>query len=328
MEAKYYIKKEIKGNEFVQCKLCPKFCVIKKDEKGFCGVRKNIDNKLISLVYGKAAAVNIDPIEKKPLYHFLPGEKVFSFGTVGCNLNCTFCQNWEISQPSSVWGKELSPEMIIDLCKQNKCEIVAATYNEPTIFFEYMLDVFKLSKKNKMYNVVVSNGFINEEPLKELIKYTDAFNIDLKSFNDDFYKNLTKSNLKNVLNTLKLIKESGKWLEITTLIIPGYNDDEKQLNQLCKWIKDNLGKNVPLHFSAFYPMHKLNDVPATSKEILYKAKKIAKDNEIKYVYLGNIAEEQITSCCDEDLIKRDIYSVTKKENKCKKCNEKIHGVFM
>ena len=323
MEASYY---ENKGN-FIQCKLCPKFCIIKENDIGFCGVRKNIDNKLISLVYGKAAAINIDPIEKKPLYHFLPSEKVFSFGTVGCNLNCTFCQNWEISQPDSVWGKNLSPKQIVDLSLKNKIKIIAATYNEPTIFFEYMIDVFKISKEKGFFNVVVSNGFINEEPLKELIKYVDAFNIDLKSFNEDFYKNLTKSNLQNVLNSIKIIHDSGKWLEITNLVIPGYNDDEKNIENLCNWIKENLGLNVPLHFSAFYPMHKLADINPTSKKILYKCKEIAENFGIKYVYLGNINEKQITKCCNENLIVRNNYNVIKKEKKCNKCDKILHGVF-
>jgi pyruvate formate lyase activating enzyme len=313
MEALFYEKKD----NFVQCKLCPHFCVIKKNEKGLCGVRKNIDNKLITLVYGKTASINIDPIEKKPLYHFFPGEKVFSFGTVGCNLNCTFCQNWEISQPQSVWGRNLSPKEIISLAEKNNCKLIAATYNEPTIFFEYMFDVFKLSKKKGMFNIVVSNGFINEEPLKKLLKYADAFNIDLKSYDDDFYKNLTKSRLNPVLKTIKTIYENNKHLEITNLIIPGYNDNEKQIKALCNWIKNNLNENIPLHFSAFFPMHKLNDISATTKEKLYECRKIAKEIGLKYIYLGNINEDQITYCdCGKELIIRKNYHIIKKEKKC------------
>jgi pyruvate formate lyase activating enzyme len=322
MEAKHYLKKK----NFVQCGLCPHYCVIKENYLGFCKVRKNIDGKLISLVYGKIIALNVDPIEKKPLYHFFPGEKVFSFGTVGCNLKCNFCQNWEISQVDNVEGETFSPNDLVNLTISKNCKIIAATYNEPTIFFEFMLDVFKLAKKKNLKTVVVSNGFINEKPLKELIPYVDAFNIDLKSFNNDFYKKFTKSNLNSVLETLKIIKQSGKWLEITNLIIPSENDSEEEIKKMCLWVKENL--NVPLHFSAFYPMYKLNDIPQTSKEILFKCKKIAEKIGLKYIYLGNINEDQITYCdCGNELIVRKNYFITKKEKKCNICHKKTDGIM-
>ena len=285
-EAKYY--KKLK-DEFVQCCLCPKNCVIKNGEYGNCNARKNISGKLYSMVYGKLVAVHIDPIEKKPLYHFMPGSKVFSIGTNGCNLHCKFCQNWEISQvKADENGNAVNPKKVVEECVKSGCEIIAYTYNEPTVFYEYMLETAKLARERGLKNVMVSNGFINEKPLRELVKFIDAVNVDLKGFDDNFYKKYCGALLEPVLNSLKIIYNSGIHLEITNLIIHGLNDDFKMIDKMCKWIVSNLSEEVVLHFSAFYPQYKMMDIERTSKGVLIKAKDIALKNGLKNVYVGNI----------------------------------------
>ena len=331
-EAKYYTKKK----DLVQCNLCPRNCIIKDNELGDCGVRKNINNKLYSLVYGKAVSVAVDPIEKKPLFHFMPSSKILSWGTVGCNLHCKQCQNWTTSQakPGEYPDSELMPADLVKSAIESDCKSIAATYNEPTVFYEYMLDTFKLAKKKNLKTVIVSNGFINEKPLKGLLPYLDAANVDLKCFNNNFYKETTTAWLEPVLETLKTINKSRTWLEITNLIIPTLNDDLKEIKKMCDWIKDNLGSNVPLHFSAFYPCYKLDNLSPTSENILIKARNTAKKAGLKYVYMGNVRTEdgETTYCpkCKKQLIKREGFFVTEnnlEKNKCKFCNEKIDGVF-
>jgi len=260
-----YWKKE---NGKIRCNLCPQNCLISEEKVGFCGVRKNIKGKLISLVYAKPCSINLDPIEKKPLYHFLPGETALSIGTLGCNLKCVFCQNWEISRanPEEYNLETKTPKEIIELVKESKAKIIAYTYTEPTIFYEYMLDIAKLARKEGIKNVIVSNGFIQEKPLKELIKFIDAANIDLKAFDDNFYKKNCLGRLGPILRTLKILKESGVWIEITNLIIPGKNDDMKKIEEMCKWIKNELGEDIPIHFSRFFPMYKLNYIKSTPIE--------------------------------------------------------------
>ncbi len=323
MEASYYTKEK----DYVLCKLCPRHCKISSDEVGYCKVRKNVNGKLISLVYGKAIALAVDPIEKKPLFHFYPGMPILSFGTVGCNLRCKFCQNFEISHPTEIDGENISPSEIVNLALERKCKMIAATYNEPTIFFEYMIDTFKLAKEKNLKTVVVSNGFIEEEPLRELLKFTDAINIDLKSFDNKFYTSLTTAWLEPVLRTIKIINESSTHLEITNLVIPGKNED---FESLCSWVVENVGKEVPLHFSAFYPMHKMLDIERTSKELLDKAFSVAKEKGILHVYHGNIRGEENTYCsCGELLVERigyEIISNNVKKGKCK-CGKRIKGCF-
>lgn len=330
-EALFYkkLKKKV-----VRCFLCPNFCVINENELGKCLARKNINGKLISLSYGKPVAINIDPIEKKPLYHFLPGTKTFSIGTAGCTLKCDFCQNYEIAQtsPEDFSAKVIGPEEIIKKARENNCRSISYTYNEPTAFYEYVLDIAKLARKNKIKNIIVSNGYINEEPLKRLIKYIDAANIDLKGFTEIFYKKNCFGSLKPVLNALKILK-SNVWLEITNLIIPGLNDNQKDIDKMCRWIKKNLGSDIPLHFSRFFPMHKMLNKQITPVETLEKAYKIAKNNGINYVYIGNVDNKrENTYChkCNALLIERNGYSITKnniKRNKCNNCNAKIQGIF-
>ncbi|MDD5331796.1 MAG: AmmeMemoRadiSam system radical SAM enzyme [Candidatus Nanoarchaeia archaeon] len=285
-QALFYTKKE---NKKVQCNLCPHLCKLNDKQTGICGVRKNINGILYSLSYNHPIAINIDPIEKKPLYNFMPNTKTFSIGMVGCNFRCLNCQNWDLSQRKAeeFKTKEITPEQIIKMTKDSKCPSISYTYSEPGVSIEYVLDTAKLAKKNKIKNVVVSNGYINQEPLKEIIKYIDAFNIDLKSINDDFYKKVCSGKLKPVLETLKTIKKYKKHLEITFLVIPTKNDNLKEIEKMCIWIKNNLGKDTPLHISRFFPYYKLSNLEPTPVETLLKARKIA-EKYLKYVHIGNV----------------------------------------
>ena len=276
-------------NKKVKCILCPKGCVILQDKSGVCGVRKNLEGKLYSLVYEKPVAVHIDPIEKKPLYHFFPGSKILSIGTYGCNLDCKFCQNYDLSQEFEAEDfnliENITPDSIIDMCRKRSLGFVAFTYNEPTIFFEYMLDVAKLCNKNNIKTVVVSNGQINKEPLMQLIEYIDAFNIDLKSFNNDFYKKICNGDLDTTKNTLRTITEQKKHLEVTFLLIKGFNDNEIEFKLMCEFLK-TLGENIVFHISRSFPRYKM-EFESTPIELLKKFEAIAKE-DLKYVYIGNV----------------------------------------
>ncbi|MFH1823305.1 MAG: AmmeMemoRadiSam system radical SAM enzyme [archaeon] len=328
-EALYYKKLKDKA---VQCHLCPHICFLKSEERGKCRVRLNKDGKLISLSYGKPCSVALDPIEKKPFYHFLPGKKALSLGTAGCNLSCQHCQNFSISQcnPENIQTLNLDPEEIVDNAKKNKTRIISYTYTEPTIFYEYMLDIAKAAKKLRIKNTIVSNGFINEKPLKKLIPLIKGANIDLKG-NSEFYKNICGARIEPVLETIKKLKEKV-WLELTNLIISGYNDDVEEFKKTVNWIKENLGVDTPLHLSAFYPCYNLK-VPATDPAILIKLRIIAMSNGLRYVYTGNIndIEGSTTYCpkCHKALIIRSGYRVSIKNFKGGKCScgEKIPGVW-
>ena len=273
----------------VKCTLCPKGCVIADSKTGVCDVRENVKGKLYSLVYEKPVAIHLDPIEKKPLYHFYPGSAILSIGTYGCNLDCRFCQNYDLSQEFEAshfkFIDNVAPEQIIKTCIDRNYKFVAFTYNEPTIFFEYMLDIAKLCKANGLKTVSVSNGQINEKPLRYLINYIDAFNIDLKAFNGDFYKKICNGDLQTTKNTLKIIVEEKKHLEVTFLLIEGFNDDESEFRQMCEFIK-SLGEDVVFHISRAFPRYKLQH-GITSIELIKKFEKIAK-GYIKYVYVGNV----------------------------------------
>ena len=328
-EALYY-KKE---NGKTRCLLCPKKCIVAEDHIGYCGVRKNIDGKLYSLVYEKPCSTHVDPIEKKPLYHFFPGSTAFSVGTLGCNLGCGHCQNWEISQGNleSFDFDTVTAEKIVDLALKNGCKIISYTYNEPTVFFEYMLDIAKLARKKGIKNTIVSNGFINQEPLKELLPWIDAANIDLKSFNPNFYKQICLAELEPVLETLKTIKKSA-WLEVTNLVIPGKNDNLKEIEEMVLWIKNNLGDTV-LHFSRFFPYYKMQDIDPTNPKTLYKARQLA-ERYLSHVYVGNVQDidSNSTFCpkCKTQLVKRTGYTTEKpkiENGKCTKCAAEIIGVW-
>jgi pyruvate formate lyase activating enzyme len=332
-QALYYQKKE---QNIAKCKLCPRACDIKQGGFGLCGARKNIKGKLYSVVYARPCAMHVDPIEKKPFYHFLPGSTAFSIATNGCNFFCKFCQNWQISQErnnsQSFEGlEEVSPEEVVKLCIKEGCKIISYTYTEPTIFFEYMLDTAKIAKKQKIKNTIVSNGYISEAPLRELCKYIDAANIDLKGFTEEFYKEECKATLAPVLQTLKILKQEKVWLEITNLLIPGLNDDMKIFEKMCAWIEKELGRDVPLHISRFHPDYKVQNIKATSIESLKQAQAIAQKH-LDYVYVGNIAEESNTYCpkCKNLLIERSMMATLGNkimDGKCSFCGKEISGVW-
>ncbi|MBR9677582.1 AmmeMemoRadiSam system radical SAM enzyme [Candidatus Woesearchaeota archaeon] len=311
----------------VKCTLCPHNCVIADGKVGVCGVRQNIKGRLFSLVYAQPIALNVDPIEKKPLYHYLPGTKTFSLGTIGCNLGCLHCQNYTISKTKPKKVAEYTPEKIVELALENDCDSISYTYTEPIIFYEYLMDTAKIAKRHKLKNIIVSNGFINLEPLKRLVKNIDAANIDLKAFNERFYQTQCKAKLEPVKNTIEFL--NGKvWLEITNLIIPKLNDDLKEIEKMVRWIA-NINKKIPLHFSAYYPSYKTTQ-PPTQTNTLEQAKKIA-DKYLDYVYLGNIGSQTNTNCpkCKKLLISRSGFGLISnkiKNNKCQ-CGHDIVGIY-
>ena len=320
----------------MRCGLCPRRCVIPDGRRGYCGVRENRGGVLYTLVYAKPVAIHIDPIEKKPLFHFLPASTAYSIATAGCNLKCKFCQNWEISQsrPEELDYVYLTPQDLVEKVKASGSPTIAYTYSEPTIFYEYMLETAKLARGKGLRNMMHSNGYINEAPLKELAKYLDAANIDLKGFSDEYYAKLTEGTLEPVLNSLKLLKKEGVHVEITTLILSGFNDDEALIRKMCLWIRENLGPETPLHFSRFFPMYKLTGLHPTPVEALKRARQVAMNCGLKYVYLGNIPEDpaENTYCpgCGKIVIERRGFFVAQndlKDGKCKFCGERIAGVW-
>jgi len=325
----------LEGGE-IQCELCPHRCRVAKGKRGICRVRENRDGKYYSLVYGNPCAVHPDPIEKKPFFHVLPGTISYSLATVGCNFQCKFCQNWEISQafPEDVYSKEFSPEIVVKEAKEIRAHSVAYTYVEPTIFYEYMLDICTLVKKSGLLNVYHSNGFINPDPLKNLCKVLDAANIDLKGFTDTFYHELCSGELTPVLETLKTLKKEKVHLEITNLIIPTKNDDLSVLREMCLWIKRELGADTPIHFSRFYPLYKLKSLPPTPVSTLDKAREVALSTGLEFVYVGNIpghaSENTFCPKCKKRIIQRTGYMVGEinmKDGKCRYCGKPIPGIW-
>ncbi len=324
-------------NGKILCTLCPRYCTIGKGQKGFCYIRENIDDKLYSIGYGRPTGFAVDPIEKKPLSHFLPGTDVLSFGTAGCNLGCKFCQNWTMSKAKidETYSVEATPEDVVRLAKKYNAPSIAYTYNDPTIFGEYVIDISKLAGEEGIKSVMVTAGYIDKKAREDIYKYIDAANVDLKAFTETFYHKLTFSHITPVLDTLKWLKnDTDVWLEITTLLIPGENDSPEEIQQMCTWILENLGDEVPLHFTAFHPDFKMRDKPPTSPSTLNTARNIAIKSGIKYCYVGNVfnRESQTTYCpnCEEPLIIRDWHSVIENKlvkGKCFKCGEKIAGVF-
>ena len=276
-------------NGKIKCFLCPRGCDIADGECGFCMVRKNIDGKLYSLSYGHPVALNVDPIEKKPFAEFMPGSRTFSLGTFGCNLNCVFCQNDSLSRGAYTGNeRNLSPQDIINLAFHHKCESVAFTYNEPTVFAEYAIDIAKLAHEKGLKTVLVSNGYITPAAAGDLYPHIDAANIDMKGFSEDFYVSMTDSHLSPVLNAIKKLYELGKHIEVTNLVIPGKNDSINLIDAWLDWVEDNLDKEVPLHFSAFFPAYKYNSSPRTPPETLRAIKKHANERGFFSIYLGNI----------------------------------------
>ncbi len=325
----------LEGGE-VQCDLCPRRCRVSKGKRGFCRVRENRGGKYYSLVYGNPCAVHLDPIEKKPLFHVLPSTTSFSLATVGCNFQCKFCQNWEISQafPEDVYSYDVPPEMIVRKAKEVGAHSIAYTYVEPTIFYEYMVDICQLVKGAGLLNVCHSNGFINPEPLRNLCKVMDAANIDLKGFTETFYRDLCSGELTPVLETLKTLRKEKVHLEITNLVIPTQNDDLSGLKEMCLWVKKELGAHTPIHFSRFYPLYKLRSLPPTPVSTLEKARNVALSTGLEYVYIGNIPghEGEHTFCpkCKKMLIQRIGYMIGEnhlKGGKCQYCGKPIPGIW-
>jgi pyruvate formate lyase activating enzyme len=320
----------------VRCELCPRQCEVADGERGNCRVRENRDGKYYSLVYGNPCAIHIDPIEKKPFFHLLPSTRSFSIATAGCNLDCKFCQNWEISQavPEDTLNYELSPEQVVEKASQNGCSSIASTYVEPTIFIEYMLEIGRLAKKSRILNVMHSNGYISPKPLDDLCDCLDAACIDLKGFTDAYYKELTGGTLQPVLETLKHLKKRGIHTEIVNLVVTGKNDDPDRIRNMSKWIRDELGADVPLHFSRFFPLYKLKSLEPTPISTLEKAWKIAVEEGLQFVYIGNIpghpAENTLCPNCRERVVERFGYTINKislKDGKCANCGCEIPGLW-
>jgi pyruvate formate lyase activating enzyme len=320
----------------IQCELCPHRCRVPRGKRGFCRVRENRDGKYYSLVYGNPCAIHLDPIEKKPFFHVLPGTDSFSLATAGCNFQCKFCQNWEISQafPEDVYSYDVPPEIVVKKAKEMGAHSVAYTYVEPTIFTEYMLDTGHLVKKAGLLNVTHSNGFINPAPLRNLCKVLDAANIDLKGFTETFYHELCSGELTPVLETLKTLKQEKVHMEITNLMIPTQNDEMSVVRDMCLWVKKELGADTPIHFSRFYPLYKLKNLPPTPVSTLEKARAVALSTGLEYVYIGNIPghEGENTFCpkCKKMIIQRTGYMVGEvhlKGGKCGYCGKPIPGIW-
>ncbi len=335
-EALFYEKVDDKK---VHCHLCRHNCLIADGGRGICHVRENREGILYSLVYGMPISHHVDPIEKKPLFHFFPGSKAFSIATAGCNFRCFHCQNHEISQMPKderrILGQELSAEDAVGFAGKAQCMSISYTYTEPTIFFEYAFDMARIAKEKGIYNNFVTNGYIEEEPLKAVKPYLDAANIDLKGFTDKFYKKTCGADLSRVLDTIRLYKKLGIWIELTTLIIPGYNDSEAELRAIARFIKNDLGVETPWHVSAFYPTYKLLDAPRTPAKTLHRAWEIGNEEGLRYVYQGNIpgsaGENTYCHSCKKLIIGRYGYTIGEyhiKDGACEFCNAVVDGVGM
>lgn len=332
-EALFYEKRP---DEKVRCKLCPHECVIASQRTGICRVRKNIGGVLYSLIYDKLIATHIDPIEKKPLFHVLPGSRSFSIATVGCNFRCDFCQNFQISQlgAEEIASNPVAPAEIVEIAQNSHCRSIAYTYTEPTIYFELAYDCAQRAHEQGLLNIFVTNGYINPEPLEMIHPYLDAANVDLKAFDDQFYKKYVGGKFLPVLNTLKLLKKLKIFIEVTTLIIPGLNDDESELFELASFIKTELGEETPWHVSRFFPQYKLNHLPPTPQSTIRKTCEIGKKAGLQHVYTGNVAvnSDENTYCthCGEMVLQRSGYQIHKNRlshGKCPHCGTPLSGIF-
>jgi pyruvate formate lyase activating enzyme len=320
----------------VMCLICPNECVLKEGEVSQCNNRIVRNSKLYTMAFGNPCSVNIDPMEKKPLYHFLPGSRAYSIATAGCNLACLNCQNWTISQtrPDRTRNYDLMPERVVEEAVKNNCRSIAYTYSEPVSFYEYVYETSLLARKAGVKNVLKSNGYVNPEPLRKLCTVADAANIDLKSFRENTYLKLSGGKLQPVLEALKIYRDSGVWLEITNLIIPSWTDKPEEIAAMCKWLGENGFKDTPIHFSRFYPVYKLEQLPPTPVELLNNAAKIAAGEGLRYVYTGNVPgnEKADTKCpeCGSILISREGYRIVFNniaKGKCHKCGKDIRGVW-
>jgi len=320
----------------IRCQICPNACTLKEGAESTCRTKTVWNGKLYSIAYGNPCSVHSDPVEKKPLYHFLPNTTTFSLATAGCNFACLNCQNWEISQqsPKDTGNTEMFPAPVVEEALRNKARSVAYTYSEPVAFYEYMYDTARLARSKGLKNVLVSNGYINEKPLRDLCKYLDAANINLKSFSEEIYARLNSGSLRPVLNTLKILREEGVWLEITNLVIPGWTDDLGMIKEMCDWLVLNGFAGYPLHFIRFFPMYKLTNLPYTPVDVLEKARDIALKTGLHYVYIGNVpntaAEHTYCPKCKKIVVERRGFTtraVNLNHGNCKFCNTRISGVW-
>lgn len=326
----------MKSSSTVQCGLCPKHCVIGPGESGECRIRVNLDGKLTAVTYGHPCSIHLDPIEKKPLFHMLPGTPILSIATVGCNLHCKNCQNWQISQcnPEKSTAYALPPEDIPALANEHNCRSIAYTYTEPAVYYEYALESSIKAREAGLKNVLVTAAYINKEPWRRLCRHVDAANIDLKGMTDEFYRDVCGATLKPVQDALVTAKEEGVMVEVTNLVIPTLNDSDDDLKRLSSWIKQNLGAETPLHFSRFSPQYRMEHLPPTPSATLSKARQIAEAEGLKYVYVGNILSKQgeNTYCpgCGRALIKRKRFNVRRnkvRNGRCPHCGEEVYGIW-
>lgn len=334
-EAYYY--DELQGSDEVICRLCPHKCILREGEVGDCRVRANVEGKLRSLVYARPITMHLDPIEKKPFFHYLPTQKTLSIATAGCNLQCRNCQNWQISQLSPFEmdnAKVRSPEAIINLVKKYNASIISYTYNDPIVFYEYMLETAKKAHANGIKNTIVTAGYINEEPMRELAQYIDAATVDIKGMTNSFYSRFNTGELDPVLDAIKVMKEEGVWLEISYLVIPGENDTDEDFEKFVHWVIENTGKGTPVHFLRFFPHFQMKSKPATPVRTLKRARKKAMNAGLKYVYLGNVrdSETEDTFCphCGEKIIDRKGYQMKAfhvEDGNCIFCNKSVNGVW-
>jgi pyruvate formate lyase activating enzyme len=331
VEARYY--KKLPDRE-IECALCPRKCRLGDKERGFCGVRENDNGTYYSLVYGKVCAMHIDPVEKKPLFHFLPRAKALSLATAGCNVNCKFCQNWEISQarPEQVVNTDLPPQAAVEAALKYDCPAIAYTYSEPTIYYEYMFDTAVEARQRGIRSVVITAGYINPEPLEALTKTVDAIKIDLKAFNPGFYKKYVRGELQPVLDAISLVRKSGVWLEVVCLLIPTLNDDPDEIRKMARWMAREIGPDVPLHFTRFEPMYLIKNLPPTPVSTLEAARNAALAEGLRFVYIGNVpghpAENTVCPKCQAVLIRRfgfEVREVNLKGGACPSCQTPIPG---
>jgi len=325
-------------NAKVTCELCPRRCVIPEGGAGDCRIRVNLDGKLRATTYGHPSSVHIDPVEKKPLYHFLPSSSAFSIATAGCNLHCLNCQNWELSQRDGSEMEQLfhaEPADLVAAARENDCRSIAYTYSDPIVFYEYTRDTSALAQAAGLRNLLITAGYINRRPLRELCRVLDASNTDLKAFDDGFYQRVTTASLRPVLDALVTLREEGVWLEVTNLVIPTLNDDLAMIRSMAKWIRDELGEGTPLHFSRFYPMYRMRNLPPTPADTLERARQEALAVGLHFVYIGNLmGHSGSNTYCPRDgalLIARTGFHITENrltaDGRCPKCNEKIPGVW-
>jgi pyruvate formate lyase activating enzyme len=333
VEARHYRKLE---HMDVECALCPRKCVVGDRERGYCGVRENRSGRYVTLVHSRPCSINVDPIEKKPLFHFLPGTPIFSLATAGCNFNCKFCQNWDISQsrPEQTRNMVMPPEEIVSSARAQGCPCIAYTYSEPVIFYEYMYDIAKLGKSAGLRSVMITSGYINEKPLAELLPHMGAVKIDLKAFTEKYYADICRGRLKPVLDSLVKINKSGTWLEIVYLVVPTLNENEAEIKTMCGWILKELGPDVPVHLTRFHPMYLLKNLPATPVSTLEKLKAVADTAGLHYVYIGNVpghdAENTYCHSCRKKIIGRYGFRILENQvrnGKCGYCGTKIPGVW-